>query len=275
MQILQASCGPLVPGVIDPPENAVMYLSVRGPGKIVYKCVEKNNPIVLSENGKMAADPEISKGWTATIETKDNIRVLTTSNSNVKPTAENVFILGDRPVSQRVLDAAPDLRWEVVSNTGASAAEGGIPAGGNYVTRTNAEGGAPPRVCDAGETVEVDFEASYNIYSCDSAYLTAAPTGAPADAPKQAVPPEVQSPPPVDPTAVPPTASVAPQESPSPITAPPVISTPPTVSPVAVSPPPEPVTPVIVAAAPAPAPESGASATMIGGGILALVLAAL
>ena len=277
--MLQATCGPLVPGVIDPPKNAVLYLSVRGPGKIMYKCVEKNNPIVLSESATMTADPKISKGWSATLETKDGVRVLTTKNSNQKPSAENVFVLGDRPVSRTVLDAAPDLRWEVVSNEGASADQGGIPAGGNYVTRTFAEGGAPPRTCDAGQTVEADFEASYNIYSCDSAYLTGSPASGPeAESPVVSVPPTAAQ----SPVVSSPSVSVPPVVSSPPVSVPPVVSTPPVApspsvnvtsvppSPVAV--PPSPSVPVVVPPAIAPAPQS--SAAMVTGGLLALILAA-
>ena len=74
--MFQAACGPLVPGVIDPPANAVLYLSLRGPGEITYKCTEANKPVVLSETGKLSADPKISKGWSGTLETKEGARVL-------------------------------------------------------------------------------------------------------------------------------------------------------------------------------------------------------
>lgn len=139
----------------------------------------------------------------------------------------------------------------MTSNTGASAAEGGIPSGTNYVTRTQAEGGAPPRSCDAGETIKVPFSAAYNIYSCDEAYLVQAP------GPSVAVPA----------TAPVPSVSVAPIPAPAP--APLNAMAPIAIPPVSVAPIPAPApTPsVVVAAAPAPAPSAGVAVSAFFGGL--------
>ena len=275
LQLLQAECGPLVDGVIDPPQNAVLYLSVRGKGDITYKCTEANKPVVLSEKGDFAADPKISKGWTAALETKDGALQLTTTNSNPKPAAKNTLTLGDQPVVRPKVGAAPDTRWVVINNEGSTAAQGGIP-GNNYVTRTESEGGAPPRTCEAGETVEVPIEATYNIYSCDRAYLVGdAPATAPtADEPEAAAPVTADVPeagvPPVT-AAVPEPTAEEPESSPVVVvpTPEPSVAPSPTPSPVAVSPSPE-VVPVAVA--PAPAPSSATSVSAIAS-IASLVVA--
>ena len=238
-------CGALDPKTTSPPDNAVLYLSVRGPGTITYKCVEANKPVVLQEDAKLTET--ISKGWSGKVETKDGARIITTENGNTKPPAKNVFTLGPNPTSRTVLNGAPDLRWEVTSNEGASAAEGGIPSGTNYVTRTQAEGGAPPRSCDAGETIKVPFSAAYNIYSCDQAYLAQAPGTTVAPGPTAAAPS----------VTVAPTPSVAV----APIAEPPVAVAPIAVPPVAVAPVPESVS---VAPAPAPAVAPPSSAAQVG-----------
>lgn len=281
MQLLQTECGPLVDGVIDPPKNAVLYLSVRGKGEITYKCTEANKPVVLSEKGEFAADPEISKGWSAELVTKDGALQLTTTNSNPKPSAKNTLTLGDQPVIRPRVNGAPDARWVVVSNEGSSAAEGGIP-GNNYVTRTEAEGGAPPRTCEAGETVDVPLESTFNIYSCDRAYLVGdAPATAPtADEPAAGpVTVDVPEPSTEEPAAAPVTAAVpeptTEEPAPSPIVvvpAPePTVAPAPVPSPTAVSPSP---VPVPVTPSPAPAPASSAtSVSAIIASIASLVFA--
>ena len=47
------TCGTLDPSSTAPPGNAVLYLSVRGPGTITYKCVEANKPVVLEESAEL------------------------------------------------------------------------------------------------------------------------------------------------------------------------------------------------------------------------------
>ncbi len=247
------ACGALDPKTTSPPENAVLYLSVRGPGTITYKCVEANKPVVLSEDAKLTET--ISKGWSGQVETKDGARIVTTENGNTKPPSKNVFTLGSNPTSMTVLNGAPDLRWEVTSNVGASAAEGGIPSGTNYVTRTQAEGGAPPRSCDAGETIKVPFSAAYNIYSCDQAYLAQAPGTSVAPGPTAAAPSVAVAPTPSVTVAPTPSVAVAP------IAVPPVAVAPIAVPPVAVAPVPESVS---VAPAPAPAVAPPSSAAQVG-----------
>jgi hypothetical protein len=260
------SCGALDKNSVEPPENAVLYLSVRGPGTITYKCVEANKPVVLEESAEL--NESISKGWSGKIETKDGARILTTTNGNEKPPATNVFVLGPDPTSRNTLNGAPDLRWSVTSNTGASAAAGGIPAGSNYVTRTQAEGGAPPRSCDAGETIKVPFSAAYNIYSCDEAYLSAAP-GPSVTAPAPGPSVTVSTPSPAT-VAITPSPSALVPKATSPISVPPVAVTPtPTPSPT-----PAPVVTVTVpspAPGPVPAPSSATSATgLIGAAVMLL-----
>ena len=66
------SCGELDPKSVAPPENAVLYLSLRGPGVITYKCVEANKPVVLEESADLTET--ISKGWSGKVETKDGAR---------------------------------------------------------------------------------------------------------------------------------------------------------------------------------------------------------
>lgn len=66
------SCGKLDPASVDAPENAVLYLSLRGSGVITYKCVEANKPVVLSEEADLTET--LSKGWSGKIETKDGAR---------------------------------------------------------------------------------------------------------------------------------------------------------------------------------------------------------
>ncbi|WPT16043.1 hypothetical protein PSENEW3_00004050 [Picochlorum sp. SENEW3] len=283
-KLLQTECGPLVDGVINPPENAVLYLSVRGEGEITYKCTEANKPVVLSEKGEFAADPEISEGWTAEAETKDGVLQLTTTNSNPDPSAKNTLTLGDQPVVRPRVNGAPDARWVVVSNEGSSAAQGGIP-GNNYVTRTESEGGAPPRTCEAGETVDVPLESTFNIYSCDRAYLVGdAPASAPtADEPAAApVTADVPEPSTERPAAAPVTVDVpepsTERPAPSPVVvvpAPePTVAPVPVPSPAAVPPSPSPV-PVPVPVAPAPAPASAASSLSVAIASIASLVAAL
>ncbi|KAI8105952.1 hypothetical protein M9434_000530 [Picochlorum sp. BPE23] len=288
-KLLQTECGPLVDGVINPPENAVLYLSVRGEGEITYKCTEANDPVVLSEKGEFAADPEISEGWTAELETKDGVLQLTTTNRNPDPSAKNTLTLGDQPVIRPKVNGAPDARWVVVSNEGSSAAEGGIP-GNNYVTRTESEGGAPPRTCEAGETVNVPVEATYNIYSCDRAYLV-------GDAPASAPTADVPEPSTERPAAAPVTADVPEPSTERPAAAPVTVDVPepaterPAAAPVVVVPAPEPTvapvpvpsptavppspSPVPVPVAPAPAPASAATSLSVAIASIASLVAAL
>ena len=192
-----------------------------------------------------------------------HFRVITTTNGNEKPPATNVFVLAADPTSANRLNGAPDLRWGVTSNTGASAAEGGIPSGVNYVTRTQAEGGAPPRSCDAGETIKVQFSAAYNIYSCDEAYLVKPPAPGPAATVPAAAPSVTVAPVPAQTASVPaPTATVpAPTPEIAPVAIPPVA--------VAPAPTPDPVVPVTVA--PAMAPVSSASMFTAGVAVAAAV----
>lgn len=145
---------------------------MRGPGQITYKCQKDNEPTPLSETAELASDPEVSEKFTGKIETKDGTLVLTASRIT-EPTAENVLVLGDRPVTRPSLTAAPDARWVVVSNTGDDPLAGGLP-GQNYVTRLDVEGGAPPRICPEGDTVTVDVEVGIVACSCQILILTAA-----------------------------------------------------------------------------------------------------
>jgi hypothetical protein len=163
-----------------------------------------------------------------------------------------VFVLAADPTSSPQLNGAPDLRWEVASNTGASAAAGGIPSGVNYVTRTQAEGGAPPRSCDAGETIKSQYSAAYNIYTCDEAYLVQPPAAGPISA----IVPETDAPARAPALTVAPLPAAAPEvPAEAPISIPPVAMTPrPAVAPVPVVASP----PAVVAIAPAPAPMSSA-----------------
>lgn len=159
-QLLQAACGPLVPDSLDPPANAQLYLSVRGPMEITYVCREANKPIVLSESSKsLESDPKVSERWSGSLETTDEgVRVLTVKKTT-KPEAENRLTLGDKPVLRPKIGSAPEARWVVVSNEGDPPQSGGIP-GQNYVTRVDVVGGGAPRTCKEGETVTVEAEVS-------------------------------------------------------------------------------------------------------------------
>lgn len=180
----------------------------------------------------------------------------------MKPPATNEFVLGPDPTSRPELNGAPTLRWEVVSNSGASAAAGGIPSGVNYVTRTQAEGGAPPRSCDAGQTVKSPYSAAYNIYTCDSAYLVQPPAAGPI---ASAIAPSVDAP------ARAPALTVAPVPAPAaevptaaPIAIPPVAMAPePTVAPMPVMAP----APVVVIA---PVPSESSAFTMCASSVIAM-----
>lgn len=182
----------------------------------------------------------------------------------MKPPATTEFVLGPDPTSRRVLNGAPTLRWEVVSNSGASAAAGGIPSGVNYVTRTQAEGGAPPRSCDAGQTVKSPYSAAYNIYTCDPAYLVQPPAAGPI---ASAIAPSVDAPAP----ARAPALTVAPVPAPAaevptaaPIAVPPVAMAPePTVAPIPVMAP----APVVVIA---PVPSESSAFTMCASSVIAM-----
>jgi len=66
------ACGKLDPESVDAPENALLYLSLRGSGVITYKCVEANKPVVLEEDADLTET--LSKGWTGKVETKDGAR---------------------------------------------------------------------------------------------------------------------------------------------------------------------------------------------------------
>lgn len=66
------ACGPLDPKSVDAPDNALLYLSLRGSGVITYKCVEANKPVVLEEEADLTET--LSKGWTGKVETKDGAR---------------------------------------------------------------------------------------------------------------------------------------------------------------------------------------------------------
>ena len=164
-----------------------------------------------------------------------------------------MFVLAADPTSSPQLNGAPDLRWGVVSNTGASAAAGGIPSGVNYVTRTQAEGGAPPRSCDAGETIKSQYSAAYNIYTCDVAYLVQPPAAGPI---ASAIVPSVNAParaPALTVAPVPAQAAEVPAAAP--VSVPPVAMAPmPAVAPVA--PVPAVAVPPVVAIAPAPSESS-------------------
>lgn len=160
MQLLQAACGPLVPDVLDPPNNSQLYLSVRGPMEITYICREANKPLVLSEaSDSLKSDPKVSQRWAGSLETTDQgVRVLTVEKTT-KPEAKNELTLGDKPVLIPQIGSAPEARWVVVSNEGDPPQSGGIP-GQNYVTRVDLVGGAAPRSCKEGETVTVEAEVS-------------------------------------------------------------------------------------------------------------------
>lgn len=191
------------------------------------------------------------------------IRIITTTNGNEKPPATNVFVLAADPTSRRQLNGAEDLRWEVTSNTGASAAAGGIPSGVNYVTRTQAEGGAPPRSCDAGETIKSQYSAAYNVFSCDEAYLAQAPAAGPI---ASAIVPKADALAPARAPVQAPAVTVVPVVPVIPVPAPTAevpVATPISIPPVAVAPiAPMPATvalPPVVSIPPATAPESSAS----------------
>ena len=165
-------------------------------------------------------------------------------------------------VYEPVPNSLPFGRWSVLSNDGEGPPRGLVAM--SYVTRIDTSGGAPgTKSCLPGEIVSSNYQATYNLYTCDPNYLPA-PAPAPALAP---VPSTLIAPmPAILPIVVPPVLAPRPAPMPAPMPA--------TIAPAPV-PAVRPILPVAVIPVPAPPSSAGVSSSRLAAGVAMILSAAL
>jgi hypothetical protein len=254
MQLL-AACGAPDPKFIAPPLNALLYVSGTSEGIAEYKCGPDGKPTQtpISVDGTFV-NPE---GWVGSVfRNKDGFLQfdLGLYQNQTKRFVNSTVVLENKDaVFQPIPNALPFGRWAVLSNDGEGPPLGLVDMA--YVTRIDTEGGAPgTKNCKPGETVKSDYKATYNMYTCEEAYLP--PIPAPGATPIPDVPAPIPAPAPA-----PAAAPIAPIVPIVPIVVPTVLA--PVPAPVVAAAPVSAPVPAVVPAAvvPAAAPPSGAVAS--------------
>lgn len=243
-----AGCGPAIAGTVLPPTNALLYLSVKSTGNVTYNCGPNGDKLTSTEQGNVVSE----EGYKGTIFTNpDGFLQIDVGvfDPDVNAVVNNSVVFASTPdTSYTDPSLLPEARWAILSTDGAKPDAGGLPPLA-YATRDDISGGGPPTNCKPNLVTNVPYQATYNLYTCDPAYL--GPVPAPMPAPPM-TPPIVFTQPPL-PTIIfaPPTIIPvpAPPPQPQPIIAP---------SPAVVVPTPIVPAPVLPLSTPPPKSSAGA-----------------
>jgi hypothetical protein len=178
---LLATCGTPDPLTTYPPLNALLYLSGSADGVAKYECDTNGKPkqTPISVDGTFV-NPE---GWEgAVFRNKDGYLQfdLGQFQNDTNGFANSTVVLENTgAVFEPVPNALPFGRWSVLANDGEGPPRGLVPMA--FVTRIDTSGGAPStKPCEPGQIVTSNYEATYNFYTCDPAYLPKTPAPAPA-----------------------------------------------------------------------------------------------
>jgi hypothetical protein len=263
---LLTTCGVPDPTTTYPPLNALLYLSGSTDGVARYECGPngrpKQTPVSIDGNFVNA------QGWEGVVfRNKDGFIQfdLGQFQNDTNTFANSTVVLENAGAFfEPVPNALPFGRWSVLANDGEGPPRGLVPMA--YVTRIDTSGGAPAsKACNPGDFVTSNYEATFNFYTCEPAYLapTPAPTPAVILAPVPAVVVPAAAPTPVIVPIVVPTVLPAPVPAPA---------RGPVLAPVPAPAPAPAVRPVLpVATVPSPAPPASAAGVPFSGKAVAAV----
>ncbi len=169
---LLTTCGEPDPTTTYPPPNALLYLSGDTDGVATYQCGPngKPNQTPLNVNGNYV-NPQ---GWSGVIfRNKDGYLQfdLGQYQNDTNSFANSTVVLENTGAFfEPVPNALPFGRWSVLANDGMGPPRGLVPMA--FVTRIDTSGGAPgDKPCNPGQNVTSNYQATYNFYTCDPAYL--------------------------------------------------------------------------------------------------------